>query len=307
MIHHVFATKSNIGDWLSARAIQSLLAPLTVVEHLCDEPFVPETLRRLRETREDDLIVIGGGGLFMDYFAPFWEGFREIGNRVPFCIWGVGFCDVKSGNSRASESLLREVVRAAGVCSVRDELTRTYLGVEMVQRPVPCPALSFVHTAAPGWGVLHADHYDVVGEGAYERVNRTVRAFAAESGRPLFETDNQIADGKEAELNRDLDRYAAADIVVSSRLHGCIIGLAMGRKVIAVSGDRKVESFMTAAGMSDWVIGAEGTEQLPNLLQAIDRQLAPAEFLEYARVENRRIAEQVRVLATTGRVLAATV
>ena len=47
MIHHVYANQSNVGDWLSARGIQSLLAPLTVTEHLCDEPFVPETLRKL--------------------------------------------------------------------------------------------------------------------------------------------------------------------------------------------------------------------------------------------------------------------
>ena len=40
MIHHVFANRSNIGDWLSARGIQALLGPQRVMEHLCDEPFV---------------------------------------------------------------------------------------------------------------------------------------------------------------------------------------------------------------------------------------------------------------------------
>ena len=47
MIHHVFANRSNIGDWLAARRIQHLLRPLTVKEHLCDEPFV-EFVRRHR-------------------------------------------------------------------------------------------------------------------------------------------------------------------------------------------------------------------------------------------------------------------
>ena len=45
MIHHVYANRSNAGDWLSALGIQRLLAPLPVTEHLCDEPFVEETLQ----------------------------------------------------------------------------------------------------------------------------------------------------------------------------------------------------------------------------------------------------------------------
>src|ERR1043165_8456109 len=105
MIHHVFANKSNIGDWLSAQGIQRLLG-VPVIEHLCDEPFVPETLEALRELKANDLIVIGGGGLFMDYFVPFWEGFREIASRVPFCIWGVGYCHIKREDSRPPPSLL---------------------------------------------------------------------------------------------------------------------------------------------------------------------------------------------------------
>src|SRR5688500_18355984 len=95
MIHHVYANRSNIGDWLSALGIQSLLGSRPVIEHLCDEPFVAETLAALSACTADDLIVIGGGGLFMDYFTPFWEGFRQIADKVPFCIWGTGYCDLK--------------------------------------------------------------------------------------------------------------------------------------------------------------------------------------------------------------------
>jgi hypothetical protein len=47
MIYHVFANRSNAGDWLSARGIQSLLAPLEVTEYLCDEPFIEEAIAAL--------------------------------------------------------------------------------------------------------------------------------------------------------------------------------------------------------------------------------------------------------------------
>ena len=83
MIHHVYANQSNVGDWLSAQGIQSLLDPLQVKEHFCDAPFVPDTLKHLAKATERDFILIGGGGLFMDYFAPFWEGFREVATRAP--------------------------------------------------------------------------------------------------------------------------------------------------------------------------------------------------------------------------------
>ena len=82
MIHHVYANQSNVGDWLSARGIQSLLAPRAVTEHFCDEPFVPATLAALSKAGPEDFIVIGGGGLFMEYFGPFWEGAEQIRTRV---------------------------------------------------------------------------------------------------------------------------------------------------------------------------------------------------------------------------------
>ena len=76
MIYHIFANRSNIGDWLSAKGIQTLLAPAEITECLCDEPFLDETFDRLSDATSRDFIVIGGGGLFMDYFVPFWDQFH---------------------------------------------------------------------------------------------------------------------------------------------------------------------------------------------------------------------------------------
>ena len=64
MIHHVFANRSNIGDWLSAKGIQRLLQPAPVTENLCDEVFVAQTLDALNRLEPSDLVLIGGGGIF---------------------------------------------------------------------------------------------------------------------------------------------------------------------------------------------------------------------------------------------------
>jgi polysaccharide pyruvyl transferase WcaK-like protein len=297
MIHHIFACKSNIGDWLSARGIQSLLAPLPIREHLCDEPFVAGTLERLSSLTPTDLIVIGGGGLFMDYFAPFWEGFRKVARRVPFCIWGVGYCDLKREMSRAPRRLLAEIVRQSRLCILRDDLTRRHLSDCALPPPVPCPSVVAVEPHGGGFGLVHALHYDSVGPEADGTIRAAAIGFAEDSGRSYHEIDNQIADGSAEALAATLRLYAEADLVLSSRLHGCIIGLAMGRKVLAVSGDHKVESFMRAARLSEWVCDLDDLQSVPARLAALEQQRTPRAFVARARRDNRSIAATIRAMA----------
>jgi polysaccharide pyruvyl transferase WcaK-like protein len=291
MIYHVYANRSNIGDWLSARGIQSLLGHVQVSEHLCDEPFVPETLSALAQAGPDDLIVIGGGGLFMDYFTPFWEGFREIGDRVPFCIWGVGYCDLKRELSRAPQALLEEIVGMSRVCVVRDELTRGYLSACELPPPVPCPSMNAVETpAVPGFGLLHVDNYTTAGADVYEAMDAAGWEFARQTGRTYRSTNNRIDAGDEAALTKTLHLYARSDLVLSSALHGCIVGVAMGCGVLAVSGDYKIEAFMQAAGLGDWVCDVDHVSEIPAMLAGLLHQRWPKEFVHETRAANRSIA-----------------
>ena len=295
MIHHVFANKSNIGDWLAARAIQRLLAPAPAVEHLCDEPFVTETLQRLFSLGQDDFIVIGGGGLFMDYFTPFWDGFRRIGERVLYCLWGVGYCDLKREPSRPNDSLLHEIVAGSRFCVVRDKLTSTYLGGIDLPEPVPCPSLCVIKPPAEqGWGVLHVDNYTTAGADVYDAMELHGAVFAKATGRPFRKTNNRIRPESEADLAEVLNRYAASDVILTSALHGCLIGMAMGRKVLAVSGDWKLESLMEAAGLGRWVVGQEKVEMVPDLLRQLQHQPSAAGFVDAARQANLAVAEKLQ-------------
>src|SRR5206468_11152041 len=118
---------SNIGDWLSALGIQSLLSPQSIMQHMCDEPFIAQTLEQLESLSPDALLIIGGGGLFMDYFTPLWRGLEEIDLRAPWIIWGVGYCDLKLEPSQPPIDLLRRILPRARHCFVRDEITRRLL------------------------------------------------------------------------------------------------------------------------------------------------------------------------------------
>jgi polysaccharide pyruvyl transferase WcaK-like protein len=294
MIYHVYANRSNIGDWLSARGIQAFLGRTQVSEHLCDEPFVEETLAALAGASPNDLIVIGGGGLFMDYFTPFWEGFREIGAHVPFCIWGVGYCDLKREPSRAPRRLLEEIVGKSRLCVVRDELSRKYLCSCQLPPPVPCPSINVVPPPGePGFGLLHVDNYTTAGEDVYAAMDAYGREFARRTDRPYRATNNRITDASEAALAKTLNLYVRSDLVLSSALHGCIIAVAMGRRVLAVSGDYKMEAFMEMAGLSDWVFDIERVSEIPSALASLTRQAWPGEFVHQARAANQSVANSV--------------
>jgi polysaccharide pyruvyl transferase WcaK-like protein len=123
------------------------------------------------------------------------------------------------------------------------------------------------------------------------------KRIARETGRPFHRTNNLIQSGSRDELMRVLGLYESSDLILTSRLHGCILGLAAGRKVLAVSGDRKMESFMEAAGLRGWVLGLEEIHRLPNLLRALSAQEVPSRFIEDTRDRNREIGGSVRALA----------
>jgi polysaccharide pyruvyl transferase WcaK-like protein len=299
MIYHVFANRSNVGDWLSARGVQLLLAPLTVQELLCDEPFVESTLQTLSQATAQDFILIGGGGLFMNYFVSFWRGFLEVAKTVPFCLWGIGYCDMKLEQTLPPLDLVEAVVRRSQLCVVRDELTRQHLRSCALPAPVPCPTVMAVPTARAGAGhqLLHVDHYDNVGVEMYEAMVRTAQEFAQRTGRSYRQTNNRIPAGDVSALQRTLDLYASADLILTSRLHGCIIALATGRKVLVVSADHKIESFMDAAGLSKWVCDLDEIDTLPQRLQSLSNEVVPPlHFVEQARGQNRAVADQIRAL-----------
>jgi polysaccharide pyruvyl transferase WcaK-like protein len=297
MIHHIYANQSNVGDWLSARGIQSLLAPRQVKDHFCDIPFVPETLATLSKAGPEDFIIIGGGGLFMDYFVPFWEGFRPIAARVPFVIWGAGCCDMKREPTRPPLKLISEIIRQSRFCVVRDELTRELLSDANLPPPVICPTVVAVPTRrGEQKRLLHVDHHDNVGAEVYESMVAAAEEFAETTGRSYRQMNNLIPAGHNGALQKSLDGYAAADLVITSRLHGCIIALATGRRVLVVSGDNKVDSFMDSAGLSDWVCDLSDVRSLPARLEKLREQRLPAEFIEAGRRKNRAVADQVIAL-----------
>jgi polysaccharide pyruvyl transferase WcaK-like protein len=297
MIYHVYANRSNIGDWLSARGIQSQLGGAPVTELLCDDYFTEASLAALRGATAGDAVIIGGGGLFMDYFRPFWEGFEPISSRVPFVIWGTGLCDAKDRQTRPPEELLRRVVRRSRLCVVRDRLTVDALKDCGAEGPIVCPCLLALRRAeTPGGAILHAVHYEMTGPEGYDALCALVRDHAASTGREYLETNNEIRADSEQSLAGQLQMYVRAAQVVSTRLHGCIIGLSVGRRVLALAGDRKVESFMTQVGLGDWICEPRDYATIRTKLATLQDQPSVEPVFERARHAQVEIGRRVRAI-----------
>lgn len=294
-IHHVFANRSNAGDWLSAKGIQLLLGDVAVDEHLCDEPFVEQSLARLAALAPSDVVVVGGGGLLMDYFTPFWDGLVEI--RARLCLWGVGVVDIKREPSLPPRDVLRRVRQRAEVIVVRDGHTADLLGGGPDIGVAPCPSVVAVPKARRGsLGLLHVANMTTVGEQEYETMRAVGQRWAAATGRVYRETNNRHS-ADERGLEAVLALYRSSDIVLSSALHGCLIAAAMGRPVVAVSGDRKIDEMMAQFCLNEWLLSQEEIGHIEErLTDALAHQPPPVAALERARVDGEAVAARVRTL-----------
>jgi polysaccharide pyruvyl transferase WcaK-like protein len=294
MIYHIYANQSNIGDWLSAQGIQKLLNPESLVECFCDTPFVGDTIEKLSHATSKDLIVIGGGGLLMDYFIPFWTAFKTISEKIPFCVWGIGYCDLKMEETKPPAKLISEILVNSRLSIVRDEITRTYLKSLKLPAPVQCPSLNVINNISiESQDLLHVVNYSTVGPEAYNEMCFQGKLWAKKNNKVYRETNNLIQKGDIEQLNNILSLYRRSGYVLSSALHGCIISAAMGLKVITVSGDRKIEGFMNVIGLQEYVLEPNECSKIQQLLNVSINQKNPRDVIEEIRNSNKNIAEKI--------------
>jgi polysaccharide pyruvyl transferase WcaK-like protein len=124
------------------------------------------------------------------------------------------------------------------------------------------------------------------------------QAVAEATGRTYRETSNRFENG-EAGLEQTLRAYERSDLVLSSRLHGCVMAFAMGRPALAVSGDGKIDSFMRAAGLDAYLVDHHDLSDLAQRLLALPEQVVPRKFVDRERTANLGIAGRVRALTIT--------
>jgi len=160
--------------------------------------------------------------------------------------------------------------------------------------PVLCPSVNAVDTLLEkGKDLLQVVNYTTAGAETYEAMCSAAEMFVKKTGRVYRETNNLISKDSENKMAQILSRYENSDIVLSSALHGCIIGVAMGLKVLAVSGDRKIEAFMEAVNLKDWALDTSEVNLVQERLQEIESQIDPISILNNARRDNYDVAQKI--------------
>ena len=178
---------------------------------------------------------------------------------------------------------------------MRDELTCLYLPNCNLRAPVPCPSINIIEPVSIiSTDILHVDNYTTAGEAAYEAMCVAGNDFAIQNKITYRQTNNRITKDSEKEMEQILSLYRQSGYVLTSALHGCIIAVAMGLKVLAVSGDRKIEGFMEAVGLRDWVLDISELEKIPAYLKKLPLQKSPGFLLDDFRNRNQQVAGDIK-------------
>ena len=261
--------------------------------------------------RQSDLLVSGGGSLIQDVTsknsALYYLGviMMSVMARTPVVIYGQGLGPINVGRNRR---LTKFVFNRTRAIYVRDEESQALLRELGVKRPVqvaPDPVLGIdnevvdvgqgrvilkklgycgdrplalvalrdwnkadkVHAFAAIGDALYKAGYDVGFLAMHHEQDETIAtAVAAHMHNPAFMISDYYS-------TQDLfSIFECSELVVGMRLHALIIGAALDKRIMAISYDPKVDSFMKLVHNPNIVALGEVSEE--RLLEGINDCMA---------------------------------
>jgi polysaccharide pyruvyl transferase WcaK-like protein len=169
-------------------------------------------------------------------------------------------------NSRAGDK--RRPVIGIGLITYDTSRTASSEGVETIYRDYVAKVATFVR-----WSIEH--DYTVrilIGDVVYDsRVRQDLREFLENSG-VRYEA-GQIIDEPARSVDELLSQLAGTDIVVASRFHNVLLALMLRKPVVAISFHEKVDSLMSAMGMTEFCQDIENVdvEKLIDQVTALEK------------------------------------
>lgn len=236
--------------------------------------------------RKLDLLIIGGGGLLMDMYtrdAPLYTTLGMVGrwSGCTLAVHGVGAGPI---NTKLGSFLIKRLIKAASVVSVRDEKSKQLLRKKGITKDIHVvydPAFSVpskkVHqkseritkaalTALPYfsdqyWPVGDAKKYRAYVEtvaseldALIEEMDLHLTFFSTKFPEDVETTEDiakQMKHGNQVVINKDnlspqelVHIAAEQDIVIGTRLHSLILSMLAETPVIGLEYHHKVADFM---------------------------------------------------------------
>jgi len=210
---------------------------------LRDEPF-PGFISSLEEK---DVLIVGGGGLFKDYFEKYWKEIISYKKRHNFSLYlfGVGVCDIKnkSISTVISDEFIDEIIMNSNVSFLRAPLPIENIKVA----ETCCPSVLYVQKnysrteQSPQERLLYVNHRGLVGKEKSKQIRGFLQTYCSNNNL-IYSEVNNIAKSP-GEIRDMMYEYMSSEIIVTTRLHGYIIGRTIGKRVVAISNDYKIEGF----------------------------------------------------------------
>jgi len=246
---YIYANKRNVGDYISHLGVKTIVN-IDGPSSFCSTVYLKrleKQLEKYRSRNPDVMLVIGGGGLFQDAFTEFWN--LVLATKLKYCVVGVGI-NKMHGRKEMPAHTLKNVIASASYALVRDSESINRLGSYAQSGPVMmsvCPSLNYFSRAfwnkAPHNNrlLLHMVHPSDLRLAEVQRdiITRNLKDIATKLGLTYAEHSNMSANHEKC-----LHSVRNARIVVSSRLHGCIMSYGMGIPFLPLYCDYKMESFV---------------------------------------------------------------
>ncbi len=272
---YIYANRKNAGDFLSAQGIK-LAVGLNGREQVIEKEL--NNLKNILESNKSTKLIIGGGGLLKDSFEEFWRIVLLSGAK--YVCFGIGVCDIKGQNNLLPDNIFRKVIANAEQAWVRD--SRTLMLIEekfevKVQRVI-CPSVLYIHKKcleseykqkSRNRPVLLYTHHKKLVRTANKGddfIRKIVKQICNNERFIFSEVDNITRNA-----DKLLRQYANSDIIVNTRLHGCVFSYALDKPFVAISADTKVDSFVHDYCNADVIDVKQLT--IESLTQAIQRRM----------------------------------
>ncbi len=251
--------------------------------------------------REQDWIIIGGGGLWVGEGMGLISTVARWHPRLRARLGVLGVSIENLGPHREATDYLLE---HAEFFHTRDSASATLLtSPDRVESYADLTfGVPYERSDAPRRGVL----VSVAGNFSGERIDwgslgRVLREAGAR-GLPLNEwgSDDRTALeqlGLPSAPRFDLAALASAELVVTSRFHAIVFCIQVGTPFVALAGNRKIENICRELGFEDWLVPPFDPSALAEHLRA-RRSASGRDFERLAEARARSVDLADRQLAT---------
>lgn len=234
----------NIGNYTPNMGIRKMLdyTPTTTVSWSKYDSI---------NTKDYDLVLVGGAGLLHKCFEKFWIWLAK--QSIPIILWGVGTCWMDKNTSwmknmeisyvdpKILESMKENIIAS----NVRDNKTNelydlnghvsfcpTAVGLEpfLRQDQLISQVLTEQNVEIEK-SILYVHHKGLATKKEKKKIMKFCNTFTSN----LFSSTETIHD--------IINKYLKAKLVVSTRLHGCIIANSLNIPYIAYAKDGKIREF----------------------------------------------------------------